>query len=355
MKTAWLIALLVLAALSPTPAQGAGKLGIRARKASVAKKDRTQKEKKVIPARGARLRSMVERKSGPQQQAKNRGALATLVGLAKGQTVPLTDPTTGRLDRKAAIVELGTDRWSKTPHAWIRFSNGLEVRYAAEHIQLVGKPMAMQKRYLEQRRQDLFAAIERYTGVSTEGIKLRSLRGRNWGPRKRKRKNGPILGPFLSANGIHLEPDEGSEGFERNRTAYLSRHYAAFDNATVTHEVLHAMSEPFLQAGRQRGALTLVEGLTDYFAFKVARPTYGAEPNPDHAYYDYYRFANHVVRTIGESTAKSLFFSKDGSGVEKMAERYDRAVGKPGALAEHVKALEEGRLRFGRGGPSIAE
>ncbi len=346
-----IVATLLIATAAPAVSAQRGARGV-ARPRAAPKAPVANRVAKHDEARRALKRP---RPPAPRPVAKNRGALATLAGLAEGQTIPLVDPTTGRLDRKAEIVELGTDRWSKTPHAWVRFSNSLELRYAAEHLQLVGKPLAVQRKYLKERRQELFTAIERYTGQSTEGIRIRTLRGRNWGPRKRPRKNGPILGAFLSARGGPLDPNDAVEGFERNHTAYLSRHYSAFDQATATHEVLHAMSEPFLQAGRNAGMLTLVEGLTDYFAFEIARPHYGAEPDPAHAYYDYYRFGQHVAKTLGDKTTKSLFFSKGGDGIQKMIERYDRAVGKNGALAERIRALDQGRLVFADSGPSIAE
>lgn len=277
-----------------------------------------------------------------ESKGRHRGRYATLRGIRLGQVYPLVNPSTGKLDRQARVVARGFEEFMKVPYATVRFSNGFTTDVAAERLHLVGKPFGEQRRYLRWQKQVVVDAVQRELGLDASHVRVTTLNGRDTMPAKRARKKPAVLGPFLTLYGEGLKPNEGITGFEWDNRTCISRHYAAFDYQTRTHEVLHAISEPFAQQAMDRDFNHMMEGVNQYFTYHVARPYFGVKIDPDFPYFDYCRFAKKVAGLVGHEELKRLVFGQGNNLVSRLAQRVDRAVGRRGAFYDACRALERG-------------
>lgn len=277
-----------------------------------------------------------------RSKGNHRGRYATLRGIRVGKVYPLLNPSTGKLDRKARVVARGFEHFKKVPYATVRFSNGFMDDVAAERLHLVGKPFGEQRRYLRWQKQVVAKAVQRELGLDGSKVAVTTMSGRHTMPRKRARKKPPHLGPFLKFYGEGLKPGEGLNGYQWEGKVYLSRNYSAFDYQTRTHEVLHALSEPFAQQAMDRGFTNVMEGINQYFTYRVACRFFGAKIDPDHPYIDYYRFAKEVAGLVGHDRLKRIVFGQRGDLLSKLAHRVDRAVGRHGAFYGACRLVERG-------------
>ena len=133
-------------------------------------------------------------------------------------------------------------------------------------------------------------------------------------------------------------------GYQIDGKATVSRHHAAFDIATPTHEVLHGMSQKFIDQMFDKGLVNTLEGITDYFTFKVVRPNYGVQQKPSDAYRTYTRFAEQIAGAIGDDKLAKIFFGKRGNLVKKLSTAVDASVGKKGAFMRSARQLEKDKL-----------
>jgi hypothetical protein len=299
-----------------------------------------------VPARAGPARATSFRRAA-EPRAKNRGALATLEGLRRGQRFTLLDPSTGEVDAQAQVIATWVDRYSQVPFAEVKFHSGHVARYAAERLKLSGKGFAFQRRYIAEQRARLFRAIEAELGEKVEGVRLYSLDGPHAAPlaragraRGRARGKEPYLGPFLRALGEPLGPGEALLGFQRGNIAVVSRAYAAFDFVTPIHEVLHAMTPDFVDQMEDRKLVNLKEGITEYFTYRVAGRQFGVRQSPDDFNAMHTRFAEQIANKIGERELRRIFFGKEPGLVDRLAKKVDEAVGRKGAFMRAARKLE---------------
>lgn len=275
-------------------------------------------------------------------QGRHRGRYATLRGIRVGKVYPLVNPSTGKVDHKARVVARGFESFKKVPYATVRFSNGYKEDVAAERLHLVGKPFGEKKRYMKWQKQVVAKAVRRELGLDGSKVPVTTMNGRPYAPRKRARKKPAYLGPFLTFYGEGLKPGEGLNGYQWEGKVYLSRNYSAFDYQTRTHEVLHALSEPFAQQAMDRGFTNVMEGINQYFTYHVARSYFGVKLDPDHPYIDYFNFAREVAGVVGHDRLKRIVFGKQGNLFSNLARKVDCEVGKRGAFTQACRTLEQG-------------
>lgn len=289
-----------------------------------------------------RAKKRAEKRARPVH--KNRGEHSTLRGIRVGKKYTLVNPSTGRKDANATVVKIGRDSFGMVPYAYVKFSNGYKELYAAERLHLVGKSFAHQRRYMREMARSIDDAINQELGKSDPEVRAVTMRGRNYMPRKRPRKNPVHLGPFLDHLGEPMKPREGLLGFYYGgKHTYVSRMYASFDYGTRVHEKLHALSSPFSDQASDKKLVKMMEGFTDYFTYRVITPHYGIQPNKQHSYYPYVEFADQVVSKIGYEKAHAIFFGRGKGLVTRMAKEVDKAVGKRGAFYKAARSLERGQ------------
>ena len=281
--------------------------------------------------------------AGERTTIKNRGRLATLEGIYVGKKYSLRNPSNGHLDRKATVVEAGHEALGGIPYAYVKFANGHEELYAAERLHLVGKGLKFQREYMEGAANRIDNAILKELKISDPSIRAVTLRGRMRMPPADKHNTPVHLGPFLKGLGEQLAPGEGLTGYYfGGRYTYVSRMYSGFDYVTRVHEKLHGMTNPFSDQALKKDLTNMLEGMTDYFTYKVTTPHFGIEPDKAHPYYPYVEFAENVAGKIGQEKMHKLFFGEGKGLVAKMAREVDKAVGERGAFYKAARNLELG-------------
>ena len=85
--------------------------------------------------------------------------------LARRRHVALVDPTTGKVDAKTRIIELGVDQDTRTAVAIVRHHSGHERPVAADRLRLIGQGLGVQRRYLRHLNRTTQKQIERALGV----------------------------------------------------------------------------------------------------------------------------------------------------------------------------------------------
>ncbi|HJZ87205.1 MAG TPA: hypothetical protein VKN99_18655 [Polyangia bacterium] len=161
--------------------------------------------------------------------------------------------------------------------------------------------------------------------------------------------DGQTLEQMLRAAGSRVGFHFTLEGLELDGKVYVRERLGSVDDATLIHEVIHVLSMRFASEANGVGLHSLVEGLTEAMAQRVAPPKRQSSTDLVRrrrpGYVGYTRFAHALADLIGEARLRTCFFSL---GLAALAREVDAKLG-AGAFAKAARLLERGDVR-----PAIA-
>jgi hypothetical protein len=270
----------------------------------------------------------------------------TLAGIYTGKTYVMTNPTNGVIE-EAVVIRTAPQTEHHLPLVWLRFPDGTVVRYAADRVQLLNRSID-EMEYLQMIHRDVQDAIRDRLRMDVSRVPIVVLDGRNWAsdPALPNR----VLGPFMTEwfrRGDNYEPLRKGvflPGFAHSGRAVVHRGEGAFDEKTVTHQLVHVLSASFRKQAITADCNPLVEGITEYFTYQVATPNWGRTPDPKEISYGPLKTAQPLIAQIGEERMKALFFDRGHHSFDDLRKLLDKQ--KPGRLMEICAQLDRAEHRF---------
>lgn len=270
----------------------------------------------------------------------------TLAGIYTGKTYAMTNPTNGGTE-EAVVIRTAPQTEHHLPQVWLRFADGTVVRYAADRVQLLNRSID-EIEYLRMIHRDVVDAIADRLRMDVSRVPIVVLDGRNWAsdPTLPNR----VLGPFMTEwfrRGDNYEPLRKGvflPGFAHSGRAVVHRGEGAFDEKTVTHQLVHVLSASFRKQAITADCNPLVEGITEYFTYQVATPNWGRTPDPKEISYGPLKTAQPLIAQIGEERMKALFFDPGHHSFDDLRKLLDKQ--KPGRLMDICAQLDRAEHRF---------
>ncbi|MCC6746171.1 MAG: hypothetical protein IT371_00845 [Deltaproteobacteria bacterium] len=244
-------------------------------------------------------------------------------GLRIGAELRLRHPRTGRMNEPARILGFLRSKSTGGLAVAVLFRDGVLQHGPLEKLRLEALPFGSQRRRLRALKREVREALRDELGLDASSVPIFTLRSEALQAVYRQRH-----GKTDSLAGLH------SRG-----QALVSRNHAFGQRQTMVHEVIHGLSQPFIRSAPSE----LYEGITEYFAYRVAIRRFGyLAPQRGHSYYPRYLFALRVAELVGERALQRVFFSPVAYNLTGHLETLvDHALGRPGTFAAALAALRE--------------